>query len=231
MEEIQDLRSQFQSGSEKNQLQLIPKLMDIGEEGWEILMEFLLNSQSSPVNLTMGKAYQTLCQVNTAKTEEFLQTNFPYGVVSLQSQKNIDYLPLQRSLSKLDFEGSDVLTLALLCELAGSAAIARKWLYFTEVDNFPSMDLETIDRLWWFYSEGKFGFSVQRKIWLSLGKDFTKLWSKIGWKSGKNWTRYPNEFIWNLSAPQGHLPTSNQLRGSQVIQSLFCHPVWEKREL
>lgn len=228
MEDPLDLRSQFQSGSEKNQLQLIPKLVSMGAPGWEVLMEFLQPCQSRSVNLAMGKAYQALSQVNTAETQAFLQAYFSRGLLSLESERNIDYLPLERSLRQLNFQRADVLTLEKLCELAGPAAIKRKWLYFTEVDNFPSVDLQTIDRLWWLHSEGKFGFMVQRKIWLSLGKDFTKLWPRIGWKSGKNWTRYPNEFTWNLSAPQGHLPTSNQLRGAKVITSLFSHQVWSE---
>jgi hypothetical protein len=80
--------------------------------------------------------------------------------------------------------------------------------------------------LWLLHSEGKFGFSVQREIWLTVGKNWEKLWSKIGWKNGNAWTRYPNEFTWNLTAPKGHLPLSNQLRGVRVISSLLSHPAW-----
>ncbi|PLZ94121.1 hypothetical protein CI594_16205, partial [Fischerella thermalis CCMEE 5196] len=43
---------------------------------------------------------------------------------------------------------------------------------------------------------------------------------------GNNWTRYPQEFTWDLSAPKGHLPLSNQLRGVRVIASIFAHPAW-----
>ena len=73
-------------------------------------------------------------------------------------------------------------------------------LYVTEVANFPVIDLHTINTLWWLYSGGKFGFSVQRKLWLSVGKDFNTLWPKIGWKKDNHWTQYPKEFTWNLNA-------------------------------
>ncbi|PLZ36777.1 hypothetical protein CBP27_11530, partial [Fischerella thermalis WC542] len=56
--------------------------------------------------------------------------------------------------------------------------------------------------------------------------NWDNLWVKIGWKKGKNWTRYPQEFTWDLSAPRGHLPLSNQLRGVRVIASIFAHPAW-----
>jgi hypothetical protein len=104
--------------------------------------------------------------------------------------------------------------------------MARKWVYFTEVQEFPLIDIQTIDRLWLIYSEGKFGFSVQRRLWLSLGKNWERLWPRLGWKEENLWTRYPNGFTWDLSAPDGHLPLSNQLRGVRMMEALLCHPAW-----
>jgi len=144
----------------------------------------------------------------------------------LHSDRGINYEPLQQLLAQQQFQAADHLTLEKLCELAGPAAVQRKWLYFSEVDSFPVADLQILDQLWLTHSQGKFGFSVQRKIWLSLGKNWEELWPKIGWKTGNNWTRYPQEFTWDLTAPQGHLPLSNQLRGVRVIYSLLAHPAW-----
>ncbi|MGV2826441.1 GUN4 N-terminal ARM-like repeat domain-containing protein [Myxosarcina sp. GI1(2024)] len=226
MEDKYDLKSQLRSQSEKKQLQLIPQLVATGETGLEALMEWMDSRRNQSPNLALVKAYQALYLANTPKTREFLQTRFPNGIVSLPSQRNIDYQSLQQLLAKQDFKNADALTLQKLCELAGATAQKRKWLYFSEVDNFPATDLETIDRLWMLYSEGKFGFSVQRQIWLSVGKDFERLWQLIGWRTDNGWTRYPQEFTWNLTAPKGHLPLSNQLRGVRVIASIFSHPVW-----
>jgi GUN4-like len=111
-----------------------------------------------------------------------------------------------------------------MCELAGAAT--QKWFYFTAVQSFPITDLQTINTLWLVHSEGKFGFSVQRELWLALGKDWEKLWTQIDWKNGNNWTRYPQGFTWDLSAPRGHLPLSNQLRGVRVMAALLAHPAW-----
>jgi hypothetical protein len=147
----------------------------------------------------------------------------------LLSEAGIDYTPLQQLLVEQNFQAADQLTLQKMCELAGSAAVQRKWIYFTEVEQFPITDLLTINHLWLTYSEGKFGFSTQREIWLSVGKNWEKFWSKIGWKNGNTWTRYPQEFTWDLNAPKGHLPLSNQLRGVRVIASLFAHPAWSKQ--
>lgn len=144
----------------------------------------------------------------------------------LPSERAIDYQPLQQLLAEQQFQEADRLTLQKLCELAGPAAVRRKWLYFTEVDTLPVEDLRTINQLWLDHSQNKFGFSVQRQLWLSVGQNWDTLWPKIGWKQDKKWTRYPDEFIWDLSAPRGHLPLSNQLRGVQVINALLNHPAW-----
>lgn len=224
--DMSELASQFRSESEKKQLQLIPELVSTGEPGLTVLMEFLQSCQSDKANLVAGKAYQAVYGANTPKTQEFLGQYFPSGVIPLKSERDLDYLPLQRSLIEQDFQRADTITREKLCELAGPDAAARKWLYFTEVEQFPSTDLNTINSLWWVHSEGKFGFSVQRRIWLSVGKDFNKLWPKIGWKDGNIWTQYPKEFTWDLNAPAGHLPLLNQLRGVRVADSLFSHPVW-----
>ena len=223
---VSELRRQFLSASEKKQLQLVPQLVSAGNPGLAVLQEYLRSCQSVPTNLVVGKVYLALYQSKTPEIQEFLQAYFPEGIVSLETERNINYQLLQHLLIEQDFRAADSLTRQKLCELAGEAALKRKWLYFTEVEQFPAADLSTIDRLWQVYSEGKFGFSVQRQIWLSVGKDFSKVWPKIGWKTDNNWTQYPNGFTWNLSAPKGHLPLSNQLRGVRVIASLFSHPVW-----
>ncbi|HAG84442.1 MAG TPA: hypothetical protein DCL61_25630, partial [Cyanobacteria bacterium UBA12227] len=158
--QIGELTHQFWSGSEKQQLQLIPELVNSGTAGLEVLMEFLQQQSSTRPNLSVGLAYQALYQANTPKTQEFLQSSFPDGIVPLQSEVGIDYKPLQQQLAQQDFLAADTLTLQKLCELAGSAAIERKWLYFSEVEKFPITDLQTLDNLWVIHSQGKFGFSV-----------------------------------------------------------------------
>lgn len=222
------LRLQLTSGPEKVQQQLIPQLSTFGNPGLDVLIEFLHNRLSSPPTWIDGKAYQILFNADYPPAQEFLRACFPTGLVSLRSECNIDYRSLQQLLIAQDFQAADRITLQKMCELAGTAAMQRKWLYFTEVENCPVADLQTINTLWLVYSEGKFGFSIQREIWLSLGKNWEKFWAKIGWKNGNTWTRYPDGFTWNLTAPAGHLPLSNQLRGNRVISALFAHPAWSK---
>lgn len=225
--DIDSLRQQLIAGSEKIQQQLIPQIAAMGNEGLELLQEFLLKRRDTPANWIDGKAYQVIYNSDAPTAKDFLQTYVPEGIVPLKSDRGINYNSLQAALAKQEFQAADRLTIQKMCELAGPSAAQRKWLYFTEVDNFPITDLQTINRLWVVHSEGKFGFSVQREMWLAVGKNWDNLWTKIGWKDGNKWTRYPNEFTWDISAPKGHLPLSNQLRGVRVIASLFAHPAWK----
>ena len=226
--DIDSLRQRLIAGSIQVQQQIIPQLADLGNEGLDVLQEFLLKRRDNPATWIDGKAYQVLYNSDAPQVKDFLQNHFPEGIVTLKSSCGINYYPLQQLLAKQDFQAGDRLTIEKMCELAGPMAVKRKWLYFTEVESFPIDDLQTINQLWVVHSEGKFGFSIQRDIWLSLGKNWDNLWPKIGWKSGNNWTRYPNGFTWDLTAPKGHLPLSNQLRGVRVIASLFAHPAWSK---
>ncbi len=224
--DIAELESQLNTGSEKIQLQVMPDILAQGEAGYSILQNFLLSRQQEASSYIDGRCYELLLGTEVPAVQSFLQENFDAGVVPLHSEQNIDYLPLQRLLAKQSFQAADDLTLNKLCELSGPAAVKRKWIYFTEVEQYPIPDLQTINQLWLVHSEGKFGYSVQRQLWLSVGRNWDVLWPKINWRSGRNWTRWPDEFTWDLSAPKGHLPLSNQLRGVQVLNALLSHPAW-----
>ena len=140
------------------------------------------------------------------------------------SEENINYEELQLKLLEQEFEAADRLTSSYLRKLAGKLAEKRGYVFYSEVNNMSGKDLQTIDRLWNIYSNGKFGFSIQAKILRSVGKKYELMWPKIGWKNNGNWTRYPNSFCWSLEAPEGHMPLINQLRGIRLMDSILRHP-------
>ena len=145
------------------------------------------------------------------------------------SAVNFSYNDLQLSLLNQDFEEADRLTSSYLRKLAGKVAENRGYVFYSEVKDMPDEDLDTIDRLWKIYSQGKFGFSNQAKILKSVGKRYDLLWPKIGWKKDGIWTRYPSSFCWSLKAPEGHMPLVNQLRGVRLMDSILRHPSIAKR--
>jgi hypothetical protein len=226
--EVVELKDKFTTSTAKNQLQILPQIVAAGIPGIEVSIEWLDRQRSEIPTIVTGAVYQALYHSEFPIAKEYLDREFPTGILPLRSSVGVDYTTLQQLLARQDFQAADKLTTEKLCELAGADAVQRKWIYFTEVERLPQLDLHTIDTLWMLHSEGKFGFSIQREMWLGMSKNWDKLWVKIGWKNGNNWTRYPGSFTWNLTAPRGHLPLSNQLRGVRVISSLLSHPAWEE---
>jgi len=160
--------------------------------------------------------------------EAFLQRH-PEGWLAVGSARGIDYAPLQRHLMAQEYEQADRITSEILRQLAGPAAVQRGYVYYSEVPPMPAVDLESIDRLWVTYSQGRFGFSVQLRLLRSLGGRWEQLWSRLGWKADGVWTRYPGSFTWAITAPEGHLPLVNQLRGVRLMDALLSHPALQQR--
>ncbi|MBU6228158.1 MAG: GUN4 domain-containing protein [Cyanobacteria bacterium REEB459] len=227
---LEDWRQQLGSDELKQQLSAAHALVASGEPGVEVLQATLLNRQHHSPTILDGRIVQLLYALQQPPILGFLNHHWPQGRLATPSERALDYTLLQQSLVRQAFQEADRLTLMKLCELAGPTAINRKWVYFTEVEQFPKTDLQTIDRLWLIYSEGKFGFSVQRRLWLSLGQNWEKLWPRLAWKENNLWTRYPTGFTWDLSAPDGHLPLSNQLRGVRMMAALLGHPAWLEKD-
>ncbi len=225
---IGQLTSQLQTGSEKSRQQAIGKLLAIGAEGQRAVLDFLAQQTgpTHPPTWLMGYAYRELWKLTDEAITAQLDGLFPTGLVPIVSDLGLDYGEIQLLLLQEDYEEADRQTFAKMCEMAGPTAAKRKWFYFSEVPQFPVVDLQTLDRLWEVYSEGKFGFTVQRSIWLGVNQVWEDLWPKIGWKQDLTWTRYPGAFTWDLTAPRGHLPLTNQLRGVRAMDALMNHPAF-----
>lgn len=85
-------------------------------------------------------------------------------------------------------------------------------LNITDIDHFPSHDLRNIDRLWVKYSQGRFGFSIQKKIWQECGSpvDNDLGWGifldRVGWRMKNRGSLFPKSMEFDTSAPEGFLP-------------------------
>ena len=151
------------------------------------------------------------------------------GWFTTPSAVGIDYSPLQRDLLAEQFEDADRFTSRVLRQLAGPEAERRGYVYFSEVPPMQGLDLITLDRLWTAYSQGRFGFTAQARLLAALEGRYERLWPRIGWKEDGVWTRYPGAFTWSLSAPEGHMPLINQLRGVRLMDALLNHPALVSR--
>jgi hypothetical protein len=124
-----------------------------------------------------------------------------------------------------------------LIVISGAKAKKRDFVYFTDVKNIPAKDLATMERLWNKFSNGKFGYSVQKRKWRQCKGDFEAFCRKIGWTATdgeierkKRWFG-ASEFIYDVKkAPEGHLPLTSALRGTSLIKQILNHPVWDDED-
>jgi serine/threonine-protein kinase len=127
--------------------------------------------------------------------------------VQLNSARGVDYTRLRDLLAAGKWKEADMETRNVMLK----ATKGEKERYFNKpIDNFPCDDLRTIDHLWVTYSQGRFGFSVQKKIWLEVGgkddyKAIEKLGDYVGWHNELCWLKY-EDLTFNMQAPSGHLP-------------------------
>lgn len=228
LKEIIDLKDSY---SKQEQMKLIKEISK-KPSGLKNLLNLLISRKSKnnkDISDIDGTIFKFLYNLKGITLEKELYSYFKEGIVSLESDKNINYVPLYKSLISNNFKTANELTQIYLKQLAGlDKDNKRTWLYFTDILNLPIKDLRTIDSLWRVYSENRFGFSIQRQIWVYNNKNWEKFWHKIGWKINQKNMRYPYEFIWDENAPTGHLPLSNQLRGIQVLTALFMHPALKR---
>ncbi|MFM6825462.1 MAG: GUN4 domain-containing protein [Dolichospermum sp.] len=126
-----------------------------------------------------------------------------------KSDVGMDYRKLRDLLKAGKWKEADEETLRVMLCVGGTR---EGWLNVESFDNFPCADLRTIDKLWVKYSDGRFGFSVQKRIYQGLGgtREYNQfIWWKfgdeVGWTKGGNWLYY-KDITFYKKAPEGHLP-------------------------
>ena len=154
---------------------------------------------------------------NSSKTEKSPQPAPPNSTpidpdVPLKSERGVDYTKLRDLLATGKWQKADEETAKKMREAAGRTKDG--WLNSEDIDQFPCEDLRTIDQLWVKYSNGRFGFSGQKRIYESLGgsREYDeKIWEafgdRVGWRVNNIWLYY-NDLKFYTLAPGGHLPVA-----------------------
>ena len=220
IENITDLVNSFFEANQRKRKSLIKKIESSADSLFEVADTFLRESERGGDDWANGWILQVLKMYKP----EFFENDIYNKWFLTYTEREINFDKLQLNLLEQNFEEADRITSSILRELAGKVAEKRGYVFYSEVKNMPGKDLETIDRLWKIYSQGKFGFSIQAKLLKSVGKRYDLLWPRIGWKKDGIWTRYPSAFSWSLDAPDGHMPLVNQLRGVRLMDSILRHP-------
>ncbi|HBK97657.1 MAG TPA: hypothetical protein DD001_10180 [Microcoleaceae bacterium UBA10368] len=164
-------------------------------------------------------------QINTYKWGIPIKTYLANQSWENQPLAKADYTKLQQLLAAGQWRAADEETASKMVEVPGRQQAGS--LSYEDVENFSCPDLRAMDKLWVKYSKGRFGFSVQKDIYQSLGgtkEHNEKVWvdfsEEIVWKEkgekGK-WLYY-QELAFNINAPKAHLPAgAGHLRTHRVV--------------
>jgi hypothetical protein len=196
----------------------------LGEYTQEVSIETVAQASSlssATVKQASSLSSATVKQASSLWPSQKTTGRMPVPQIQLKTAK-ADFTQLDQYLKNGQWKEADEETANVMLKIMGREE--ERWLTEDNCKNFPREELKIIDSLWIKYSNGKFGFSVQKKIWLECGGKvgvydfdiFCKFADKIGWRKGDNWLSY-SELTFNTTAPQAHLP----LGGGYGIESVI----------
>ncbi|MEB3342605.1 GUN4 domain-containing protein [Okeania sp.] len=155
------------------------------------------------------------------KSNAFFTENFDNTIISQDyltsenltksfNQTEVDYRKLENLLAARKWQKADAETREIMLKILDRET--REWGTKAEIEKFPCKDLSIIDKLWIKYSNGRFGFTVQKIIWQNIGGKpnadhniYIRFAEQIGWRLNENWLSW-FDFNFNINAPVGHLP-------------------------
>jgi eukaryotic-like serine/threonine-protein kinase len=120
------------------------------------------------------------------------------------SAVGIDYTRLHDLLEQHQWQDADRETDAIILQVCDRQGQGK--LGIEDIREFPCRDLRTIDKLWVKYSGGRFGFSIQRRLWETVDRDYEAFGDRVGWRQKAVWLPY-TELTFGITAPSGHLPS------------------------
>jgi eukaryotic-like serine/threonine-protein kinase len=171
----------------------------------EILTELKIAKEERQQILLKLEKLEKILQPETE-----IQINIPEKPVKKEPIFNLDYTPLAEMLKNQEWWKADQETARIMLILGNQ----EKQGYLTESDLYklPGNELIKIDEMWLNASNNKFGFSVQNRLYQSLGgrKFFEpEIWRKfgetVGWYDNHSWMNY-EQLNFDKNAPTGHLP-------------------------
>lgn len=181
--------------------------------------------QSPPLGSLIGETEDGMSELKTS-------TNGFIGKPATPKNKLMLTSKLANLLASGRWKEADEETLKILLQVVDREK--EGWLDVASIEKLPCEDLRAIDQLWLQSSDGRFGFSVQKQIWKSVGGNFNAsdqiyeaFSDRVGWRVNNIWQQV-DHLNFNSSAPDGHLPAiAVRLGGLSWGVAGFW---WEKRD-
>jgi hypothetical protein len=219
---IEGVKRRLAIGDIESRITALSQALNYGEAGLDVVIQ-ALQDRSKQIQWS---AYRLLARKTETKVEQALQS------FSLISEAGIDYSSLQYLLASQELEKADEQTRKLLLQAANRA---DNWLRNEDIQSLACEDLFIIDRLWTIYSQGRFGFSVQKRIWESLGSEKPDISrgqefsDRVGWHKEQTETdtyydilklytiKRREDIPCGLNAPEGNLPSICEFGGGELL--------------
>jgi hypothetical protein len=211
---ISGLKTRLKYQNKSVQLKALKESIKYGEEGVMFLLEVLRTEKGFVQRIAWDLLWAMAKESGKKKL-------IPYA--PLPSAVGVNYRPLENLLAAGKWQEADQETGRMTLIIANREK--EGWLRLEDINNIPCEDLRTVDKLWVTYSHGRFGFSVQKEVYKSLGatgctEKMTLLFGdRVGWHrpnlinfnsssyqlDDTGWLEY-YDLMFNLQAPRGHLP-------------------------
>jgi eukaryotic-like serine/threonine-protein kinase len=144
------------------------------------------------------------------------------GIFGFTFVNKPNYTQLETYLQNKQWQQADTETDKLLLKIAGE----KSALDAQSSQKIPCKSLQKIDQLWTENSDGRFGFTPQRKAYLATGNDFGDyvestyevFGNKVSWRIFGSWKRYQDfnfQGINTAITPPGYLPSPGKVATDQ----------------
>jgi hypothetical protein len=203
---LDGVRQQLRAPDATVRAAALPKALTYGEAGLDLVIEVLRDDLQGLAE----EAYEVLCQHPEAKAKDAVARYVP-----LRSEKGINYTRLRDLLKAGQWREADQETYEVMIRAVGKQS--GDWFTYDALLKFPCTDLRTIDRLWVTYSQGQFGFSVQKKIYVECGAKLDgdypgwSIWhafcNRVGWRKGDAYLDYEDLKANPSFSPAGEFPS------------------------
>lgn len=181
-----------------------------------------IQRQLDELKVQVSELQKQIERQNNSTTQELIANQNPDLSEKISHIENslalvsdiVRYQPLKDMLAAQKWEEADTETIRLIADIAGHKDLED--FRPAEVQHFPCVQLQVIDNLWLTYSQQRFGFSIQARIYQEVGGDLEstieqnseiiKKWGeRLGWRENNRWKKC-DELDWTLNAPVGSHP-------------------------
>ena len=185
-----------------------------------------INVSSIPINASGGiliGGSSIVIKETIKRSDQALEQELEVLKEKVQSSR---YQKLEEFLKNQQWKEADSETYRLMIMTMGKEE--GQWFEQEEFLNFPCEELLMIDRLWVKYSDGRFGFSVQKELYLECGgvadgQYHPSAWESLcntnGWIEGGDYASVK----FDTSSCNGHLPVlkyGHVFWGRHMVSSL-----------